>query len=106
MFVPNSEATLTDILKELSSHGYRTELSTGAGGRVLRRETGESYPAEGFTIEEFRRLEGTSDPDDEMIVLGVRGPVSVPPGVLVLGFGPHASPEDAAVLAKLKDLHH
>ncbi|MEZ5137410.1 MAG: hypothetical protein R2711_01060 [Acidimicrobiales bacterium] len=43
-------------------------------------------------VEKLYRFEGPSDPGDEMVVFGLRDPISDRRGVLATGYGPAADP--------------
>jgi hypothetical protein len=58
-------------------------------------------PAGRFEVVAERRLEGASDPDDMVMVVGLRCPVCHIAGTVVLGYGPDASESDADVVAAL-----
>jgi hypothetical protein len=56
---------------------------------------------ERLEVDHERRLEGASDPADEMLVLAGTCQGCGERAVLLLGFGPTASPADAAALNRL-----
>lgn len=98
------EKTLLEILAEFEAEGAPHRLSCAPGASILCEACGEAHPAHQWTIQQFRRLEGPSDPSEEVIIVVLRGPPTPCGccGTLVLGFGPGASPEDADVLVALK----
>ena len=51
----------------------------------------------------LRRLEGASDPDDMLAVVGLACPHCSAQGTAVLGYGPEAAAVDAEVLERLED---
>jgi hypothetical protein len=69
------------------------DVACGTCGSVLR-------PAD-LLVHRLRRLEGASDPDDMLAVVGASCRGCGTDGTLVLGYGPAADPLDAAVLAGL-----
>jgi hypothetical protein len=52
-------------------------------------------------VDHVFRFEGQSDPDDEMIVMGLSCPACGRRGVLVSAYGPGADPEHAEALRTL-----
>ncbi len=97
------EELLTDVIRDLEADGYPPLLTSRPGGLVRCATCGVETPAGEWTIEAIHRLEGESDPEEEVIVLGMVGPDSPCGcrGSLVLGYGPGSSAEDRAVLAHL-----
>ncbi len=103
--VPSDNTTLTAVLDEFASAGYVGQfevVSESAIGCIACEE--ESAPA-GFAMAGLRRLEGASDPDDMMSVVALACPRCGTLGTLVLGYGPAASAEEAAVSKQLRDQH-
>lgn len=98
---PSDNTTLVEVLRALQQEGYRASFSATDDGRLACSSCGESTPPEAFDAQVQRRLEGASDPDDEMLVAaGACGKCGTR-GTLVLGFGPAADPADGAVLERL-----
>lgn len=97
------EISLVEVLRQLEAAGYPGRLAVEPGGRIRCTVCGQTSPASAWTIEQTRRLEGDTDPGEELLVVGVRGPDGPcgHRGALVLGYGPEATPEDAAVLVAL-----
>jgi len=79
----------------------RASFAVLPGGRVACSLCHARTTAAGVEVLEVRRLEGTSDPEAEAIVLGLRCPSCGVLGSAVLGYGPMASAEDQDVLAAL-----
>ncbi|MBI1946884.1 MAG: hypothetical protein HYS27_14405 [Deltaproteobacteria bacterium] len=88
-------------LSELAAEGMRASFAVVAGGLVVCSICHARSSATGVQVVEVRRLEGSSDPDAEAIVLGLRCPSCGVLGGAVLGYGPTASAEDQDVLAAL-----
>jgi hypothetical protein len=98
---PSDNTTLVDILRALQGEGYRASFSATGDGRLACSACGDSTSPEAFDAQVQRRLEGASDPDDEMLVLaGACGKCGTL-GTVVLGFGPTSGPADGAVLERL-----
>jgi hypothetical protein len=98
------ELTLTDAIASLAAAGFRSTLRVRPGGRVTCESCGTEMPAEELHIERQERIEGASDPADEMLVAGVRCPTCSKRGTLVLAYGPRAGRDEADVLGRLPAL--
>jgi len=102
-FVPSDNTTLTSILTGLASDGYEHDFSVVPDIASLRCGACSTIsPAESFDIDAIRRLEGASEPDEMMSVVIARCPACGARGVAVLGYGPSASADDAAVSTRLR----
>ena len=99
--VPSDNTTLVDVLAALRAEGYTESFTAGDDGELTCSGCGRAFAPERATVERFRRMEGASDPSDELMVAGGTCPECRRLGVAVLGFGPSASPADAAVVARL-----
>ncbi|MGH9276891.1 MAG: hypothetical protein ACRD12_02090, partial [Acidimicrobiales bacterium] len=73
-------------------------------GHVLCMGCHQESPAEMMRVDAIERTEGASDPADMLAVAAVVCPVCQSHGVLVLGYGPEASEDDAEVLSGLRDV--
>jgi hypothetical protein len=94
-------ATVTDATRRLQADGYTGNWYADDHGRLVCGECGAEFDPAEVTVDEVLRFEGQSDPDDEMIVFAVRGPCGHR-GVFSAAYGHYMSPEDAAVIAKLR----
>ena len=98
---PSDERTVLEIVAELRGDGFVGDAFAAADG--VRCAACRSVHAIGdLDVEKTGRVEGMSDPDDQAIVLGLRCRACGVRSVLVAGYGPSASPEDAAVVAALQ----
>jgi len=95
---PSDNTTLVDILGGLHNEGFRASFRATEDGRLACSACGDSTSPEAFDVQVQRRLEGASDPDDELLVLAGACGKCETRGTLVLGFGPTAGPADEAVL--------
>jgi hypothetical protein len=87
--------TVTEALSQLVSEGYTADYQlrdgvlypspAGDGGGQCR--VGDAV------VERVYRFEGPSDPGDEMVVFGIRNPITDVRGTLVSAFGPAADPD-------------
>ena len=98
-----AERRLVDILDDLDAAGYPPRLLVRPGGVIHCARCGADTPGALWTVAQTRRLEGATDPAEQVLILGLVGPPSPCGcrGSLVLGYGPAASADDAAVLAVL-----
>jgi hypothetical protein len=94
-------ATVTEATRQLQSDGYTGHWYADADGRLVCGECGAEFDPADVTVDEVLRFEGQSDPDDEMIVFALRGPCGHR-GVYSSAYGIYMSPEDAAVVGKLR----
>jgi hypothetical protein len=102
--VPSDNTTLVGVLQDLEEQGFGSQLIPRPDATIRCGACGETLSATEFDVEAVRRLEGASDPDDMMIVIGARCPRCGAAGTLVLGYGPNASEDDAAISAALDGL--
>ncbi len=99
--VPSDNTTLVEVLAALRRSGYEHSLTARDDGELSCSNCGQRTPPEQFDVDHERRLEGASDPADEMLVLAGTCEACGERAVIVLGFGPTASPADEAVLGRL-----
>lgn len=95
-----AERQLVDILADLDAAGYPNRLAVLPGGRIRCAVCGTETRAGQWTVAQTRRLEGETDPSEEVLIVGLVGPAGPCGcrGSLVLGYGPSASRDDATVL--------
>ena len=84
--------TVVDALRLLREQGYEIEFQL-VDGHLRCDADDRACPASDVVVEKLYRFEGPSDPGDEMVVFGLRDPVTDRRGVLASGFGPAADPE-------------
>jgi hypothetical protein len=86
----HSYDSLSACINGLQERGYTTDLEVNDRGLVSRvRET--PLDPELFTIDEFYRFEGTSDPADMSIVYAISSDELGVKGIIVNAFGTYAS---------------
>jgi hypothetical protein len=95
--VPSDNTTLVNVLSAMEEQGFTSQLIPAGDASIQCVECNETSPAAEFEFEATRRLEGASDPDDMMVVVGARCPRCATAGTLVLGYGPNASEDDVAI---------
>jgi hypothetical protein len=97
------DETVTAVLRDLADRGYRAQYLPGpTPGSLQCTACGAASPGEAYEIVEERRLEGTSDPDDMVLVVAARCPACGARGSIVLGYGPDASVDDSDVVLALR----
>ncbi len=100
-----TERSTSDLIRACEADGHSHNLMAARGGIIRCTTWGFAGPASAGHVEAFRRFEGASDPDDMCLVAAV--PRTRPDGVqcagvLVVAFGPTASPEDQETFAALQ----
>ncbi len=100
--VPDA-TTVTEIVAEYERQGFVMPFSVVEGGGVRCGACRTVSDAGAVTVNAMARAEGPSDPADMAMVGVVTCPWCSMAGVLVVGFGPSASMEDADVLERLND---
>ena len=101
---PSDNTTLIEVIESYRRAGFATEFWSEEGASVRCNECQSVLDSKRLPINSLRRLEGASDPSDMLVVIATSCPVCGADGTMVLGYGPMASSDDAAVLEKLGDL--
>lgn len=104
MAVPDA-VTVAELVARYEQEGFASQFAAALGARVRCTRCGEESPAARTPVHAVARAEGASDPDDMALVAALACPACGTKGVLVAGYGPTASPEDASVVAELPDRH-
>ena len=104
-YVPGEgeDETILDVLGELESLGFTGQFMPREGGRVECLTCHRLSPADETVFRQLRRLEGASDPDDMLAVVGLACPHCNAQGTAVLGYGPEAAAVDTEVLELVED---
>jgi hypothetical protein len=102
---PSDNTSLVNVIRAFEDRGFTAQFITGQDAMVTCASGDETVPAADLLVEASRRLEGASDPDDMMTVIALRCPQCGAAGTLVLGYGPNATEEDAAVHRALGEQH-
>ena len=104
-YVPGEgeDETILDVLGELESHGFTGQFMPREGGQVECLTCHRLSSADETVFRQLRRLEGASDPDDMLAVVGLACPYCSAQGTAVLGYGPEAEAVDTEVLERLED---
>jgi hypothetical protein len=98
---PVSIPTVVEEIGELRSRGYTSDFSVTPAGQLRCSSISHTVVPSDAVIESTARFEGTSNPDDQAIVLGLHCAAEGVRGVLVAAYGPTASAQEAAVLTGL-----
>lgn len=99
---PTGADTTSSVLQAMSTAGFTAQLQPGLRPGSLRCSAcGSETEGDRFDVLDERRLEGASDPDDMVLIVGARCPVCSERGTIVLGYGPEASPEDSDIVLAL-----
>ncbi|CAN5629526.1 hypothetical protein BH11BAC2_BH11BAC2_15480 [soil metagenome] len=93
--------TVTAAVSDLIKRGYSDNLTLNPD-HILCAEKEVSLDPNSFTIDEFYRFEGDSDPGDEMIVYAISSAEKGIKGILVNAFGPYSDAVTDALIEKLK----
>jgi ferredoxin len=99
----NSEMTLVEAMASLEAAGFQGDFHVAAGPEPLVKcgSCGVTMAASAVEVIQVLRLEGESDPAEEVMVAGVRCVACGCRGVLVASYGPMADPADADVVIAL-----
>jgi hypothetical protein len=97
--------TLLEAMAMLEADGFPADFHVVAGAEPLVRcgSCGVTMTPDTIEVVRVLRLEGESDPAEEVIVAGVRCVACGCRGVLVASYGPMADPADAGVVVALAD---
>jgi hypothetical protein len=100
---PSDYTTLVEVLAEFVADGFVENFGVTRDGRVHCGECGNIEDPAGMGMHQWRRLEGASDPDDMVAVLGLECCECHARGTLVIKYGPGSTEEELAVLAAVED---
>ena len=71
---PSDNTTLTAVLDELAEAGFTGSFVPRPAGELLCTTCRDVFAATELEPEQVRRLEGASDPDDEVVVVAAACP--------------------------------
>lgn len=94
---------VTAVLEQFGRDGFEGQMAAREGGRIICFTCREESPADQFTVEALRRMEGASDPADMLAVTALICPHCQARGTAVLSYGPDATLEDSEALLLLDD---
>jgi hypothetical protein len=95
--------TMADALARFEAEGYTAQFGAVEGGLVRCYSCHTNCDPGTMELNEILRIEGASDPDDEVAVMALTCPSCGCMGTLVLKYGAEATPEESDVLRALED---
>ncbi|MEY2425380.1 MAG: hypothetical protein QOI61_952 [Actinomycetota bacterium] len=98
--VPDA-TTVSEIVASFEEQGYVISFTAEADAVIRCGGCRTAGPASEVHVDGIARAEGPSDPGDQAMVVALRCAWCGASGVLVVGYGPQASAEDADVAALL-----
>jgi DJ-1/PfpI family len=101
--VAQDAETLTEVLNDFATLGYSASATVESAGRMTCIACSATTDAGLLRVDIMRRLEGASDPDDQLVAVAAQCPNCGARLALVLGYGPNASAEDTAALQALPE---
>lgn len=96
----NRYETLSQATEDLKKRGYTSDFNLKAEG-IECMDDRKIYDPASFTVEEYHRFEGVSDPSDMSIIFAV-STTDGKKGVLIDAYGTYEDPLSATMLRKLK----
>jgi hypothetical protein len=97
--VARDASTILDVINAYEREGFVAQVLVRDGAQLECAVCRARFDAGAADVVALQRLEGASDPDDMLAVAALVCPKCSARGTVVLGYGPTASDEDAAVLA-------
>lgn len=91
----------SEVESALQGDDGHGQFATTDDGFIRCLTCDRTTPPDAHRADDAGRLEGTSDPDDELMIVPLRCPYCGTNGTLTLGYGPGASGPDAQVLRNL-----
>ena len=92
--------SLVDALNDLKKRGFTLDFNL-ANGVLHNSEQNITLSPEDFSIAEFHRFEGPTDPADNSIVYGIESDKYSVKGVFVNGYGVYSDDLSEELLKKL-----
>ncbi len=92
--------TMTEAISRLRRDGFALDFTATDDGRLRCGACGANHEPSAMVIDEIVRYEGSSNPDDEAILLAMHCACQQA-GLYLAAFGPNATAADAAVLQLL-----
>lgn len=97
--------SLAETLDRLTAAGYGADFYA-RGGMIGCPECDELVDPATLVVDSIVRLEGDSDPDEEIIVYALSGGPCDRKGTFTIAFGSAVTPDDEAVASVLRDRPH
>jgi hypothetical protein len=95
-----SYATLSEAMNDLKRRGYVEDFELRSNCIACAGRSLQLHP-EDFTVDEFHRFEGMSNPDDNSILMAISSRDGVK-GLLVDAYGVYSENLNAAMIEKLR----
>ncbi len=95
---PSDNTTAVAEIDDLRAKGYGADFAVGEGGVVRCPSCRTEEQPGDLDVDVFRRLEGASDPDDMSAILGLTCRECGTKGIVMVGYGPNASPDETDLL--------
>jgi len=96
-----ADSSLIQVLSRLEGEGFDAQFAAAPESKIRCTRGGHTFAASAARLDQSRRLEGVSDPDDMLMVFAMHCPICDAAGTLVLPYGPETGIDDADVLAAL-----
>jgi hypothetical protein len=101
--VARDATSILEVMQAFEREGYRAQFAARAGGVVECLACRHLFDPATAGLDQFRRMEGASDPADMLALIALTCPQCGARGTLVLAFGPMAPEPDMDVLLRLED---
>jgi hypothetical protein len=101
--VVQAEPSLVEVLDSYSAAGFDGDAFATEGGMILCGSCQSKLSPDHIDVHSIRRLEGTSDPSDNIGVVAIVCPVCKSQATMVLKYGPEASPDEVAIWHQTND---
>lgn len=95
---PSDNTTAVAEIDALREQGYGADFVVGEGGVVRCTQCRHEEQPGDLDVDVFRRLEGASDPDDMSAILAITCRDCGTKGIVMVGYGPNASPDEGDLL--------
>ncbi len=99
----HAEPSLVDVLSSYAEAGFSADAFAVAGGMILCGSCQSTLTPSHIAVYSIRRLEGTSDPSDNLGVVAIICPVCGAQATMVLKYGPEASPDEVTIWQQTTD---
>ncbi len=97
--------SLAETLARLAAAGYTSDFYA-RDGKVGCPDCQDLVDPGTLVVDELVRLEGDSDPDEELIIYALSAGPCGRKGTFTIAFGPTVTPDDQAIAAVLRDRPH
>lgn len=98
-----AEPSLVEVLATYSEAGFDGDAFAVEDGMILCGSCQSKLSPDHIDVHSIRRLEGTSDPSDNVGVVAIICPVCHARSTMVLKYGPEASPDEVTIWHQTND---